>query len=243
MKVHILGSNSFGNCYIFEAKDATLIVELGVAFKEVKKALKFDFKNVVGAIVTHEHGDHSKAIVDACTHGINVYASAGTFKALNYQSTRMKAIKSEQIFEVGPFKIFPFDVKHNAAEPLGFIINHAECGNVLFLTDTSYVDYKFYNINNIFIEANYSEEILQKRSNIMHAALAARVRRDHMSIDECLQILKNNDLSAVNDIVLIHLSDGNSDEKGFINQVKNATGKSVQAAQAGMVVNICESPF
>jgi len=242
MKVHILGSSSAGNCYIFEAKDAILIIELGIAFKDVKKALNFDFSKVVGALVTHEHGDHASAVKDAVKMGIKIHASEGTLEAIGNDNKFMIPIGSEQAFSIGPFNIIPFDVIHNANEPFGFIINHEECGNVLFITDSSYLDYQFNNIHNIFIEANYCEEILFNRAGV-HPAQALRVRRDHMSIQSCRQMLKENDLSLVNNIVLTHLSDGNSDEKRFVKDVYEQTGKTVYAAKKGMILEINQSPF
>ena len=57
----------------------------------------------------------------------------------------------------------PFDVKHDVAEPLGFLIEHEECGLVLFLTDSYYSEYTFPGLNNIIVEANYDQRILDQR--------------------------------------------------------------------------------
>lgn len=243
MKVKVLGSNSFGNCYILEANNGTLILELGVPIMEIKKGLDFDLSKVVGALVTHEHGDHSKSIVDMMKLGINVYSGAKTFEAMQVQSPRAKILKAHTMKTIGPFKIFPFDVIHDAAEPLGFIINHEESGNILFITDTAYLTYKFQNINQIFIEANYCDEIIDGRAHSMHPKVLNRTRRSHMSIKSCLDILSVNDLSNVANIVLIHLSDGNSDEKRFISDVKKQTGKHVYAAVKGMELGMNKIPF
>lgn len=55
MKLKVLGSSSKGNCYLLESDKEVLIIELGISFKEIKKALNFDISKVVGALVTHEH--------------------------------------------------------------------------------------------------------------------------------------------------------------------------------------------
>ena len=49
-----------------------------------------------------------------------------------------------------------------------------------------------------------------------------------------LGILKRHDLTKTKDILLIHLSDGNSNEKEFITKVRRATGKTTRAASPGM---------
>lgn len=60
MKLYVLGSNSKGNGYILEGKSQTLLLEAGLPLKDVKEALKFDLSRVVGGVVSHLHGDHSK---------------------------------------------------------------------------------------------------------------------------------------------------------------------------------------
>lgn len=60
MKLKVLGSSSSGNCYILDAHEEILILDAGVNFKEVQKALEFDFRGVRGVLITHEHMDHLK---------------------------------------------------------------------------------------------------------------------------------------------------------------------------------------
>jgi len=56
-------------------------------------------------------------------------------------------------------------------------------------------------------------------------------------------MLSANDLSQVNNIVLIHLSDSNSDEIQFQNEVSELTGKNVTVASNGMTINFNKTPF
>jgi phosphoribosyl 1,2-cyclic phosphodiesterase len=60
---------------------------------------------------------------------------------------------------------------------------------------------------------------------------ASRLRRSHMSIDNVLDFLKANDISAIEKIYLLHLSSGNSDEKDFKNRVQKATGVPVEVCK------------
>jgi phosphoribosyl 1,2-cyclic phosphodiesterase len=246
MKLKIVNTGSAGNCYIFEASDKrTIIVELGVNFLDIKKALNFDLNNVFGALVTHEHQDHARSIKDATKAGINVYASHGTITASGVTNYRLHTIEQHKSFAVGPYTIYPFDVKHDAKEPLGFVISHPECGNVLFLTDTYYVDYKFENINNILIEANYSEEIIAEKraTGEGKSFLFNRVMKSHMSVETCKSYLNKMDLSGVNNIVLIHLSDKNAHAIGFKTIIQLATGKQVHVGAKGMELNFDKQPF
>lgn len=247
MTLKVLGSSSKGNCYILENESEALLIECGVKFSIVKEYLNFKLNKVVGCLLTHEHGDHAKYVGEFMKAGINVFASNGTHVACStIDSHRAMTTGMGASFSVGSFKIMAFDVKHDAAEPLGFIINHPETGNVLFLTDTYYVPYTFRNLNNIIVEANYSSEIIEKKRSMGYLPqfLTDRIIKSHMSLETCKELLKANDLSKVNNIVLIHLSDGNSDSKHFQTEIQNLTGKSVHIADEGVIIeNFGFTPF
>jgi len=55
MKLEVLGSSSLGNCYILSDDNEALLIECGVSFNEVKKALNFNVKKIVGCVVSHSH--------------------------------------------------------------------------------------------------------------------------------------------------------------------------------------------
>ena len=249
MQLKILGTGSSGNCYILENENEALIIELGLSFSKIKQALNFDLSKVIGVLVTHEHGDHAgaggKGIKDALSNGIKVYSSAGTFRAFDIKHHNANIIQAKKSFQIGNFKILPFDVHHDVNEPLGFLIDHEETGRVLFVTDTTYIDHTFSNLNNIIIEANYCEEIIRERlgDTWQNKSLKDRIIQSHMSLDTCRKTLLANDLSQVQKIVLIHLSDSNSDENKFKEVITDATGKIVQIANNNQTIEFNKNPF
>lgn len=240
MKLKILGSSSTGNCYLLENDSEVLMLELGVNIQKIKQALNYNFKKLVGCLVTHEHGDHAKAVPDALKLGFDIYTSRGTMRELGLPVThhRLHTIEANKIFNVGSFKVWPFKIEHDVAEPLGFIINHAETGNVLFITDSYYVNNRFDNIHNVIIEANYCMKIINERvaAGASPELLRNRIVKSHMSIDTCKRTLFSMDLKKVQKIVLIHLSDGNSHAERFKMEVQQLTGKPVWVADAGMTI-------
>lgn len=247
MKLKVIGSGSQGNAYILGNENEVLLIECGVNVNFIKQALDFNINKVAGCIVTHEHGDHFKSIQKILDLGINVYASKGTFASDKFPSKghRRKVIESKKRFEVGNFSIFPFDIKHDANEPLGFIITHKDCGNVLFLTDTSHVEYVFPPLHNIIVEINFEEDIVNQKFNRdnNNEYRKHRLIQSHFSLAHCKEMLSANDLSKVNNIVLIHLSDSNSDEIQFQKEVAELTGKNVTVANNGMEINFNKTPF
>lgn len=58
MKLKVIGSGSSGNCYILESDNEALVIEAGLPFMEVKKALNFNIMKIKAVIITHIHSDH-----------------------------------------------------------------------------------------------------------------------------------------------------------------------------------------
>jgi len=231
MKLTCLSSSSMGNCYLLTNKDETLVIEAGVSFKEVKIALNHSISNIVGCLVSHSHLDHSKYM--------NEYVKAGI--SVLFPNIPKHAILNKK---VGRFVVTPFDLIHDV--PIyGFHIFHPETGNILFITDTGEIPYKFANLNQIIIEANYDEGIVYElmMQDKLNARGQNRVEASHLSIQKTLQFLSENDLSKVYNIVLTHLSSGSSNAKDFQQRTEKATGKTVTIADKGVSIDFNLNPF
>ncbi|MFA5650619.1 MAG: MBL fold metallo-hydrolase [Proteiniphilum sp.] len=246
MQLVTLGSSSRGNSYVIQSAREALVLEAGIDFQEVQRALDWNVSKVAACLITHEHQDHSARVNDFLNARIPVYASEGTIEGMNIQSG-VKPITCEQgqPFTAGRFQVIPFRTKHDCREPLGFYIRHPEMGTLLFATDTYYLPFTFDGLNNIMIECNYSRAILD--ANIEAGKLPKLVRnrvvQSHMSLDNCIRTLTANDLTKVNNIVLIHLSDGNANPSDFQRRVTLATGKTVHIAQPGKRIQLKPTPF
>jgi len=232
LDLQILGSSSKGNCYLLNTPGETLILECGISYKEIQKDLSFDLKKVLGCIVSHSHSDHSKGIKDLTKRSIDVYSSAGTFTTLGIKSHRAIPVEPLKSFDVGGFRILPFDIQHDAIEPLGYLIEHASFGRLLFVTDTFYLKYKFRRLNYVMIECNYSEEIVNRRyeNNEINVSVLKRLFNSHFSLENVKEFFRANDLSKLKGIYLMHLSDGNSDSALFKDEIEKLTG---------VITNVC----
>lgn len=245
MKLTILGSSSAGNCYVLHNAHEALIIEAGMPFADVRKAIDFKTSIIAGLILTHEHGDHAKHILQFAENGISCYMSSGTRRQLKSDSHRYHSIEAKKITHIGGFEVVPFDIEHDCAEPFGFIIQHKNCGRIVFLTDTHFCKYKFQDVNHYLVEANYSQEIINERvySGESKAFLRDRVIQSHMSLDTCIEMLEANDLSQTKNIVLLHLSDRNSNTEDFKRITENRTGKQVFIADAGVRIDLSKTFF
>lgn len=236
MKLKVLGSGSSGNCYLLQSKKETLIIECGLPYKTILKGLNFNLSNVIGCLISHEHKDHSKAANDLIKNGIDVYSSKGTFETIRADGYRTNIIESEKAIKIGSFIILPFTTEHDAVEPLGFLIKHYEMGQLLFITDSYYCQYKFQDVDHVLIECNYSNEILNQKE--LPLSLKTRIMKSHFELENVKEFLKATNLIKAKEIMLIHLSDGNSNSAQFKEEIEQLTGKPTYIADKNLELEL-----
>lgn len=245
MKLQIIGSSSSGNAYILDAGNESLLIECGVPFKMVEKAANFAISKIQGVIISHEHGDHAKGAKECAERRIPVFASAGTIDALGLTGNNAcHPMTNLGMSKIGGFLVRPFKVVHDAKEPFGFLIHHADMGSLVFATDTAFLPFKFAGLNHIMIECNYAKSILD--ANVQSGGILPVVRnrivQSHMSLETCLDTLAKNDLSKVKNIILIHLSDSNSNKTEFRDIVQTQTAIPTTIAEPGVSVELNINP-
>lgn len=229
IQIKTLATGSKGNCYHITDSSTPLLLECGISFKQIQQSVNFETSNLSGVLVTHEHKDHCKGVESVLNRGLDVYMSKGTQEALQLQHHRIVTVESKKQFRVGTWTILPFDVQHDVNEPLGFLLQSDNGGKLLFATDTYYVKYRFTGLTHIMIECNYDQQTLDDNveSGRVHPAMRKRVMRSHFSLENLLEFFKANDLSKVEEIHLLHLSDGNSNLERIFKAVARATGKMI----------------
>lgn len=233
--IHCLGSGSSGNSYMIYDGSAALLIEAGLPkIKIIEGYFKYMDK-ICGCLITHEHKDHSKSAADLAAYGIDLYASAGTFKGITNikHSYRCNIISAGNQFRIGTYIIMPFETEHDCNEPLGFLIySTITKEKLLFATDTYYIPNIFRNLNIIMVECNYSEILMQEKveRGLLNKSLAKRIQQSHFALENVKDFLQANDLSKVTAIYLLHLSSENSDAFLFKNEIQRLTGKLVLIA-------------
>jgi len=246
MKLKVLASSSKGNSYILEAFKETLIIECGINAKEILKGLNFYTNDVVGCVVTHSHQDHSSNASKLADLGIDIYTAKETASTLGLTGHRINHIEPLKQFIVGNFIILPFPTEHDCEGSLGFLIQYKPTKEkLLFVTDSYYCKYKFKNLNYIMIECNYIKETLNENieAGYIHEAMKSRLLQSHFSLENVKQFLKANDLSQCREIILLHLSDSNSNALRMVKEIKELTGIKPVVADAGLEVNLEMYPY
>lgn len=230
--IKVVGSGSSGNCYIIDDGKTQLIIEAGVALKHVQVAMDFDFKRVAGVLISHEHGDHTRYLPQLRKHmSAPIFMTTGTAKALKLTQF-YSPIKSLDPFKAGTWKVIPFEVKHDAKEPVGFMIENDEGERLLYVTDTYFVKYKFKNIKYMVVEMNYLQTIAleNEREGTLNHGLRNRIMKSHFEMSNSLDFIRANRSDQLEEVMLIHLSSNNSDEAQFKRRTQAVTGVRVSVA-------------
>ncbi len=214
MKFSQLYSSSSGNAYVVTANNGKrLLVECGVSWPLLQKALKYDLKGIEGCLISHEHKDHSKAVQDVMRAGIDVYGSIGTLDSLGIlNERRAHLVRDMNFILLNSFEFTAFNSNHDARQPFLYTIV-SDNESMLFATDTSHIRQRFeapFNI--ITIECSYNEPYLRKKveENTINEQLAKRLLESHMSEANCLAYLQNYcNLAKCREIHLLHMSADN----------------------------------
>lgn len=237
MRLKVLGSGSSGNTYILENETEALIIEAGIPFKEVKKALDFNVRKIVGVICSHRHKDHFQHVKEYLKVGIPVVMPEDCLNEdiLKYSSLMVQ----HPMFcrDLGGFHINAFDLVHDV-ECLGFHIQHSDIGNLIYASDTEYIKCCFKGLNHILVEANHSKELVDRDS-----AKYTHQITGHMEIETTCKFLEANNNPRLRNVVLLHLSGDSADADDFKAKAEKVVDCPVWVAGKGLEVDLNLCPF
>lgn len=229
MDIKVLGSSSKGNCYRIDGS-SQILLDVGINFKEIQRKLNFKVSSILGVLLTHSHGDHSRSVSDFIKCGIDIYTSQQCALELGIAGHRVKIVESLKQFKVGEWSILPFELEHDVFN-LGYMLSNG-VEKIAYITDTAYCKYKLPGLTHILIECNHSYAKLDENIVSGHLPLAMKNRliKTHFALENVKEFLLNNDLSNLQEVHLIHLSDGNSNAEQFKREIAEIVGVPVHIA-------------
>lgn len=240
MRLVTISSSSAGNSYaLVSAGGQILLLEAGIKMADVKKAIDYRIKDVVGCLVTHEHGDHAKYAVEYARFGVEVYGPEVLAVKKSFPYGRFTPLVAEKTYHIGGFDVVAFNNYHDV--PIfGYMIRHADMGTLLFATDTYKVGLYVTGIEHYLIEANYSDALLKQNvwDSKINKAQADRIMLSHMSLDYTVKYLSDCDAKNSKTVTLCHLSERNSEPALFKSAVESALGVPCYIATKKTVVEL-----
>lgn len=235
MRFESLASSSGGNAYIVSDGRTRILLECGLSHKKLMTLAGFQLSMLDGCLISHEHKDHSGCVEKLLSSGVPVFLSQGTAAALALPEKLLELateMADGEQFPIGTIDVLPFATFHDAQEPLGFVMQSREDGDILaFATDTVNLPYNFPGVNVLAVEANFQRDILD-RCQRMPEKTRHRISNTHMEIDKLCQCLRSMDLHRCREVYLLHLSAATSHEGQFINKV-------ARVVPAGVKITVC----
>ena len=219
------GSGSSGNSYYLYTETDSLLIDVGVGIRALKKHFHnygLRFEDVHHILITHDHADHVKSVGSLSTdYHLPVYATRKIHVGIerNYCVRKKIAPNHVHVIEkgvplnVGEFKVTPFGVPHDSTDNVGYFV---ECEGVTFclITDVGHITEEMHDFigrsNYLVIEANHSEEMLQQGHYPQYLKDRILGPNGHLSNVACGQALADYASPALRHVWLCHLSEENN---------------------------------
>lgn len=233
MDIKVLASSSLGNAYIVSDGITSILLDAGIPYKELQVKSDFEVNGVAACFLSHEHGDHSRAVKDLLAAAIDVYALPDTLSALKISNHhRAKAVEIGGT-HINTLIIMPV-LMHHDCPCVGYMVYSKNTNERLFFaTDTYKITVNPQSVDYLILEINYQKEIVNRlvSEGIMEASIRARLLFSHYELSKALNWLKKIDKSRLKRIYVAHLSNGHSNAE----EIKRAV-----IAETGVPTTICE---
>ena len=224
MIFYSIASGSSGNCYYIESDGKKILVDAGISFTRIKKALasiERDVSDLDALFISHEHSDHIAALPMLNKHTkLEVFSSAGTLEEIKnkypeIESARLNDLQVNKQENLFGFSVRTFSVFHDAADPVGYVFDKEEKDKKIgIVTDTGQIDDNIMemikDVNLLVLEANYDEHSL--KNGDYPAFLKRRIlsSQGHLSNLAAAKILHDICSPSLSHVFLGHLSKENN---------------------------------
>ncbi len=217
----VLASGSRGNCTLVRAGRTAVLIDAGLSAKQIVERLAAvgqDPRGLAAILLTHEHIDHTRGVaVLARRFAVPVLANAATYEAAEVQLRDVPAAEffvTGTRFDVGTLAVTPFAVPHDAAEPVGFLLE-SEGARIGYATDlghvTRLVAARLSGCQALVFEANHDLEMLMSGPYPWATKQRVASRTGHLSNEHAAEFLPEAVSEETVHLVLAHLSETNND--------------------------------
>lgn len=216
MNVLYSKTGSKGNASVITDGNTLIQIDAGIQPDKVNREIGYKLGNVCGILVTHSHGDHAAFVERYLKLGMKVYACEDVWlkTALSRPMRNAVTIKACEQFKTGTFIVKPFNVAHVNSDGsdcpnLGFLIySTVTKEKMIWATDCSYIENRFPPVEHICIECNYVDvEDYLDELDYVNGFVEKRRVRSHLSLNRCVEFLKQQDLSRIKEVRLLHLTE------------------------------------
>jgi phosphoribosyl 1,2-cyclic phosphodiesterase len=220
-----LASGSRGNCTFVGTRRSGVLIDCGLSARQIDKrraAIGLDRAVIEGVLVTHEHADHvgaagvlSQRLAKAQGAPVPFYMTRGTRDAVPPQCLADRRIRVTPgvSFDVGGFRVDPFLVPHDTAEPVAYAL---EVGGsrVAVITDlgrpTQLVAAVLAGVDVAVVEFNHDLQMLLDGSYPWPLKQRVKGPHGHLSNEQARDLVRAGTSGRLRHLVLAHLSEQNN---------------------------------
>lgn len=194
-----------------------MLIDAGLSGREIERrlnAIGVEPGDVGAICLSHEHQDHVQgAMIFGRRYGIPLYANAGTIEAIERKSKKgavqWHIFTTHAPFGIGPIRITPFAVPHDAYEPVGFRIEYRDC-RIGIVTDvgrmTDRIKDYLRGCHALVLESNHDEALLQQSRRPRSLIQRIMSRQGHLSNRLAAEALLEIVTPDLRHVYLAHLS-------------------------------------
>jgi phosphoribosyl 1,2-cyclic phosphodiesterase len=220
-RVCVLASGSKGNAVYVSTGKTSILVDAGLSGSEMERRLRSRdiFPESIDAIiVSHEHRDHIQGVgVLSRRFGLPVHMTAPTMAVAADRLGPLQKIgrfTRGTSFHIGAFTIHPFSLSHDAADPVGFTIEHGHT-KIGIATDlgvaTQLVCHHLEGCRLMVLEANHDVKMLQEGPYPWEVKQRIMGRLGHLSNEASRALLDKVCHEGLHHVVIAHMSETNNE--------------------------------
>lgn len=217
VRISVLASGSGGNAVWLEASGEAVLVDAGLSSDSLLRRAEEAGHNrgaLRAVLLTHEHDDHARgAAALSRTVGVPVLGNEATLRACGLEPARCEPFTNLRPFRVGPWSVEAVPVRHDAADPVAFVLE--ACGvRVVVATDLGDVGDSLLErgagSDVVLLEANYDLRLLGVSPYPWFVKNRILSRAGHLSNDGAASAAVRLHAGRPQHFVLLHVSEVNN---------------------------------
>ncbi len=218
-------SSTYGNAYLIRSQSTVVLVDCGLSLRRLERAataVNVDLQQVSAVLITHHHGDHTRALrlrrplsirYDLPVYGSdefwstwNLQAAHGGFGSLERQA---RVLIPGHTVTIGDICVSAFARPHDASGSLGYVLS-AGAESVAVLTDLGHVPDQLLSrlrgTRHLIVEANH--DVAMESQSARPEWLKARVMGPlgHLSNQQAGRAIAAMSTDHTRSVLLAHLS-------------------------------------
>ena len=173
MRLSVLASSSSGNASVISVGATHILVDAGISARRICAGLEqcgLTLSDISGVLITHEHIDHICGLGTMAKKlggNLHLYCSRYLRDDLRLRApmASLSYVEPGETIRIGELVVTPLAVKHDAIDPMGFIIASSSA-RLGYITDTGSVPIglvsALHGLHALLVESNYDESMLEE---------------------------------------------------------------------------------